>query len=134
MYIGQTTSSGDGTNVASYPRVRFLQGRNGLLGRDSRDGSQGPPGFPGFPGHKGVPGAPGVAGPKGCSGSPGEKGMQGVQGPIGLPGPPGSPSPLVISVTYTMWGKTTCRTGVTLVYAGRTGVTFGGHRGGAACC
>ena len=35
-------------------------------------------------------------------------------------------------VVYTRWGKSTCRSGVNRVYAGRTGSSFGGHRGGGA--
>ena len=51
---------------------------------------------------------------------------------IGPPGPPGSPASSVGGVTYTRWGKSTCRSETTLVYAGRTGSSHGGHQGGAA--
>ena len=51
---------------------------------------------------------------------------------LGAPGPPGSPASSVGGVTYTRWGKSTCHSGVTQVYAGRTGSTFHGHQGGAA--
>ena len=44
-------------------------------------------------------------------------------------GPPGSPAG---GVTYTRWGKSTCRSGATRVYAGRTGSSFHEHQGGAA--
>ena len=46
--------------------------------------------------------------------------------------PSGTPASSVGGVTYTRWGSSTCRSGVTLVYPGRTGVTFGGHQGGAS--
>ena len=49
----------------------------------------------------------------------------------GPPGPPGSPASSVGGVTYTRWGKSTCRSGVTLVYAGRTGASWNSD-GGAA--
>ena len=54
---------------------------------------------------------------------------------IGSPGPqghPGSPAAIVGGVTYKRWGKSTCRSGVTRVYAGRTGVSLYTHQGGAA--
>ena len=35
-------------------------------------------------------------------------------------------------VTYTRWGKSTCRSGATRVYAGRTGSSYTNHQGGAA--
>ena len=35
-------------------------------------------------------------------------------------------------VIYTRWGKSTCRSGVNRVYAGRTGSSYHGHRGGGA--
>ena len=158
-YIGQHVSSGDGSNDLSRQRFRFIHGRDGLPGRDGRDGPvgpQGPPGFPGFPGHKGEIGLPGE---KGSTGRPGLNGDMGVQGPTGtrgLPGPKGragyagatglkgtkgergvrglqgAPGPAVDGVVYTRWGKSTCRSGVNRVYAGRTGSSFGGHRGGGA--
>ena len=49
-----------------------------------------------------------------------------------ITGPPGPAASSVGGVTYTRWGKSTCRSGViTLVYAGRTGSTYSGHQGGA---
>ena len=47
-------------------------------------------------------------------------------------GPPGRPASSVGGVTYTRWGRTTCRLGATRVYAGRTGSSFHSHQGGAA--
>ena len=38
----------------------------------------------------------------------------------------------VHGVIYTRWGKSTCRSGVNRVYAGRTGSSYHGHRGGGA--
>jgi hypothetical protein len=52
----------------------------------------------------------------------------GAQGDIGLAGPPGSPG----GITYNRWGRSTCRSGVELLYAGRTGSTLNGNQGGAA--
>ena len=43
----------------------------------------------------------------------------------GPPGPPGTPASSVGGVTYTRWGKSTCRSEATLVYAGRTGSSHG---------
>ena len=42
------------------------------------------------------------------------------------------PGPAVHGVVYTRWGKSTCRSGVNQVYAGRTGSSFSDHRGGGA--
>ena len=83
----------------------------------------------------------GPPGPQGPKGSIGMIGPQGDVGPVGVPGepgqclttcPPSSPGPLVGGVTYTRWGNSSCRSGADLVYAGRTGGTYGQHRGGAA--
>ena len=46
--------------------------------------------------------------------------------------PLGSPAPVLGGVTYNRWGKSSCRSEEYLVYAGKTGVSFGGHRGGAS--
>ena len=75
-----------------------------LRGRDGRDGRDG---------------VPGPHGPLG------EKGDQGVAGP---------PGPRNGGVVYTRWGKTSCpsTSGTTLMYAGRAGGTWSGHKGGAA--
>ena len=55
-----------------------------------------------------------------------------LTGLTGQKGDPGSPAPVVGGVSYTRWGGSICRPGANLVYAGRTGVTFSGHRGGAS--
>ncbi len=70
------------------------------VGRDGRDGP------------RGRDGRDGVQGPVGPRGSPGMK------GPPGTPGSPGSSVQKSGGVVYTRWGKTTCRDGANLVYAG----------------
>ncbi len=83
--------------VGGTPSVSVLRGcdgRDGPRGRDGRDGVQGPVGPRGSPGMNGPPGTTGAPGPK--SGG----------------------------VVYTRWGKTTCRVGANLVYAG---VMAGSH-------
>ncbi len=72
-------------------------------------GPMGPTGLPGDTGPQGPPGLPGPS-------SSGERGVPGLPGPRGIPGIQNG------GVTYTRWGKTSCRSGVSLVYAGRTGV------------
>ena len=47
-------------------------------------------------------------------------------------GPPGSPGSPAGGVTYNRWGSSTCRSGVTRVYAGRTGSAWNNDQGGAA--
>ena len=82
-------------------------------------GPSGQNGLHGLPGPQGPQGSRRVAGPKGNMGPPGIKGAK------------GSPSPLVGGVTYTRWGKSSCRSGVNLVYAGRAGAPFESQGGGA---
>ena len=67
----------------------------------------------------------------GRDGVPGPRGPQGERGHQGVAGPPG---PRNGGVVYTRWGKTSCPnvSGTTLVYAGRTGGTWFGDKGGAA--
>ncbi len=84
-------------------------GRRGPTG----SGAPGPVGPTGLPGDTGPQGPPGVPGPTGS----GERGVPGVPG---LPGPRGIPGPQNGGVTYTRWGNTLCRSGVSIVYAGRT--------------
>ncbi len=101
-------------------------------------GPQGSPGFPGLKGDKGELGNTGSKGEKGDAvrGDPGLLGAAGPRGPPGLTGPkgstgsPGSPPPSVGGVTYNRWGSSTCRSGVTRVYAGRTGVSLRDEGGG----
>ena len=59
-------------------------------------------------------------------------GLTGLTGPTGPKGDPGAPAPVMGGVTYNRWGKSSCRSGAELVYAGRTGLSFEHHRGGAA--
>ncbi len=59
--------------------------------------------------------------------------ITGERGVPGLPGPRGVPGPQNGGVTYTRWGKTSCRSGVSLVYAGRTGVSYAGGGGNFLC-
>ena len=91
-------------------------GRDGALGRDGRDGvvgPQGPPGFPGFPGLKGE---------LGQSGTPGLKGEKGNKG---------TPT-TTAGIVYTRWGRTSCRTGASRLYAGRAGGSVEIDRGGGS--
>ena len=124
-------------------------------------GPQGPAGFPGLSSHRGEKGAVGAVGhpgQKGIRGLPGEKGVSGPQGPKGLrgsegrqglpgvkgergsglrgtkgsQGEPGQPAAVVGGVTYNRWGHTACRSGVSLVYSGKTGSSYSGHSGGGS--
>ena len=155
FFVGQTESTG-----LSNDRYRFIHGRDGAPGRDGRDGiigPQGPPGFPGFPGHKGEhgeqgkpglngdrgetglqgpPGPIGIQGPKGNIGSRGQHGVPGIQGQTGSTGSKGMKGEMgTLSssncVVYTRWGKTSCRSGTTLVYSGSVGTPFYTHGGGS---
>ena len=68
-------------------------------------------------------------------GLPGMKGDIGVKGNIGQKGdtgPPGYPAAVVGGVTYHRWGKSTCGSGATLVYGGKTGIPYYVHKGGAS--
>ena len=67
-------------------------------------------------------------------GVPGMKGNQGVRGLTGLQGQKGdagASAAVVGGVTYERWDKSTCRSGATLVYAGRTGSSYYSIGGGA---
>lgn len=67
-----------------------------------------------------------MKGEHGDEGSPGSKGgigPPGIKGEKGIVGPPGSPAPTVGGVTYNRWGSSTCPSFVTLLYAGRMGIT-----------
>ena len=104
-----------------------LQGPSGPQGNRGLQGVAGPKGDMGPPGQNGLHGLPGPTGPQGSQGVAGPKGDM---GPPGIKGPKGSPSPLVGGVTYTRWGKSSCRSGVNLVYAGRAGVSKHDQGGG----
>ncbi len=100
----------------------------GPIGSPGATGRRGPTGS-GVPGLVGPAGLPGDTGPQGPLGLPGSTGS-GERGLPGLPGPRGIPGPQRGGVTYTRWGETSCRSGVSLVYAGRTGVSYSGNSGG----
>jgi hypothetical protein len=85
-------------------RVKALEdrppvaGRDGAKGLDGAPGERGPEGPEGKPGRDGAPGPQGesIAGPKGEKGDPGERGPEGPPGLArdgrdGLPGVPGAP-------------------------------------------
>ena len=105
-----TGNRADSVNTSSLPYIEILRGRDGRDGLPGRDGKDG------VRGDKGEPGTTGLAG---------EKGEPGVAGP---------PGPRSGGAVYTRWGKTSCPnvTGTELVYAGRAGGTWYGHKGGAA--
>ena len=73
----------------------------------------------------------GPSGPMGAVGTAGATGMSRMKGDMGEVGPPGPPPAVVGGATYTRWGSSTCRAGVSLVYSGRTGVTRRNNQGGA---
>ncbi len=100
----------------------------GPIGSPGATGRRGPTGS-GAPGPMGPTGLPGDTGPQGPPGLPGPS-SSGERGLPGLPGPRGIPGFQNGGVTYTRWGKTSCRSGVSLVYAGRTGVSYATHGGG----
>ena len=104
------------------------QGTSGPQGNSGLQGVAGPKGDMGPPGRNGLRGLPGPTGPQGFQGVAGPRGEM---GPPGIKGAKGSPSPLVGGVTYTRWGKSSCRSGVNLVYAGRTGMPKHDQGGGA---
>ena len=103
-----TDTVGDSNSVVFPPYIEILRGR---------DGRDGPPGRDGKDGDKG---------------EQGESGGPGTQGPRGLQGPPGPAAQS--GVVYTRWGRTTCPSGqgTELVYSGRAGGSYYGHKGGAA--
>ena len=59
---------------------------------------------------------PGPAGPKGDQGAVGKTGAQGPQGAKGEKGQDGTGTS---GVKYVRWGRTTCPTGVQIVYKGK---------------
>ena len=73
-----------------------------------------------FTGDAGKPGTnkpfPGPPGPKGDQGAVGKTGAQGPQGAKGEKGQDGSGTS---GVKYVRWGRTTCPTGVQIVYKGK---------------
>ena len=87
-----------------------------LRGRDGRDGQDGSPGPRGRDGRDGLPGLKGVAG------HPGQKGDTGI---------PGLKGDRAGGVVYVRWGHNSCpKSGAQLVYAGRAGGSYYGHKGG----
>ena len=116
----------------------FVQGRQ--LYRPSRAKRFLPE--PARKGERGVDGQPGTAGEfgnVGASGWPGKKGIAGPLGPPGLSGKkgiPGDPGPGGDGgdggVTYTRWGSSMCRHGVTRVYTGRMGGSYSEDQGGGS--
>ena len=105
------------------------------MGARGDNGPMGPPGMKGdigVKGNVGMKGDIGVKGDIGPVGPQGAKGHTGVKGQKGSAGAPGSPAAIVGGVTYHRWGKSTCRSGATLVYGGKTGVTFEDDSGGAS--
>ena len=88
-------------------------------------GPRGPAGLEGPKGSRGVRGYQGIAGPRGPQGFTGQKGDRGY----GYRGPPG---PTRGGMTYTRWGKSSCPSGTSLVYAGRTAGTHHTETGGGA--
>ncbi|XP_078364886.1 uncharacterized protein LOC144649286 isoform X2 [Oculina patagonica] len=73
----------------------------------------------GFLGMRGPPGRPGQTGPKGEAGKPGTPGAKGEKGQDGKSG-----------VQYVRWGRTTCPSGVEIVYKGIIGGEHYNHPGG----
>ena len=153
LSIAKSSHSNNGTNHTLCSSGR--DGLPGVPGRDGRDGLPGPAGPAGLPGFYGPRGSKGDTGEIGTKGQKGQSsaGVQGPVGPAGLPGlkgsrgdtgavgakgqkgqegPPGPPASSGNGVTYTRWGKSTCRSGVSRVYAGKTGSSFHEHKGGAA--
>ena len=106
----------------------------GITGEQGLKGDRGQKGDLGLTGPQGVKGSYGIKGNIGSVGLPGMKGNQGVRGPTGIQGhkgDAGAPGAAVGGVTYKRWGKSTCRSGATLVYAGRTGSSYYTKGGGA---
>ena len=89
-------------------------------------GPRGPAGLEGPKGSHGVRGYQGIAGPRGPQGFTGQKGDRGYHGYRGPPGPTRG------GMTYTRWGKSSCPSGTSLVYAGRTTGTKNYESGGGA--
>ncbi len=59
-------------------------------------------------------------------------GPAGAKGEKGATGATGSQASVVCGVSYIRWGKSVCRSNVTRVYSGRTGVSYAYDRGGAS--
>ena len=70
-------------------------------------------------------------GPQGVVGKKGDRGDTGLTGPQGERGLPG---PASGGAVYVRWGRTVCPTGqgTELVYSGRAGGSYWGHKGGGA--
>ena len=92
----------------------------GIPGPRGSTGLEGPKGSPGIRGRQGIAGS---RGPQGFTGSRGQKGDRGYRGPLG---------PTRGGITYTRWGKSSCPSGTSLVYAGRTAGTRHTEKGGGA--
>ena len=104
--------------------LRGRDGRDGPTGRDGRDGLAGPMGSQGPRGLQGPPGPVNAPpGPRGLTGATGERGPAGDRGPAG---------PRSGGVVYTRWGKSTCRNGADLVYAGVMGGSKHNQAGGGS--
>ena len=88
-------------------------------------------GEPGLKGDRGQQGDLGLTGPPGVKGNIGNMGVRGPTGLQGQKGDAGAPVAVVGGVTYERWGKSTCRSGAALVYAGRTGSSYYTKGGGA---
>jgi len=73
------------------------------------------PGSPGLTGLRGPTGAPGSKGAKGDLGPPG---VSGLPGPIGIKGAPGNVSHIEAGAVYIRWGRKSCGSQSTLLYAG----------------
>ena len=86
-------------------------------------GPRGPAGLEGPKGSRGVRGYQGIAGPRGPQGFIGQKGDRGYRGP---------PGQTRGGMTYTRWGKSSCPSGTSLVYVGRTAGTRYTQSGGGA--
>jgi hypothetical protein len=117
------------TGSIGSPGEKGDQGPIGLNGSQGPAGSVGPKGVQGPPGVKGDFGMTGGRGSAGETGPPGVKGSQGDKGDRGEVGAPAS---IVGGVSYNRWGKSTCRSGVELLYAGKTGSSYSNNKGGGA--
>ena len=73
----------------------------------------------------------GIVGPQGVVGEKGDRGDTGLTGPQGERGLPG---PASGGAVYVRWGRTVCPSeqGTELVYSGRAGGSYWGHKGGGA--
>ncbi|XP_065835020.1 short-chain collagen C4-like isoform X2 [Oscarella lobularis] len=119
------------TVTALNAKVEILSS-DGYTGRDGRDGVEGPPGKDGRDGFKGAKGSQGIPGSQGPPGTKGHLGLQGIKGEKGDNGRADSSLLDALSVSYTRWGRTSCRDGAELVYNGRAGGEYFSHPGGGA--